>query len=99
MLKKNAHQKPSTTKPGTIELVIRISKALTINKNRPNVSRVIGSVSKIISGLTKRLRIPKTRATISAVQKLATCTPGSKYAAITITIALANQFSTNPISH
>jgi hypothetical protein len=98
ILKKNAHQNPSTVNPGTILPAMRISKALITNKNKPNVISVIGNVRRMMSGLTKRFKIPKTSATKSAVQKLSTCTPGRIYAAIIITTALANQLSNNPIS-
>lgn len=68
-------------------------KALIIIVKSPSVRIVIGKVNKISNGFKKRLKIPSTKATHNAIQKLATCTPGTMYEAIIITSALANQLS------
>ncbi len=78
MLKRRAHQKPSTVKPGTILLVSRMRSALITKVNSPNVKMFIGNVKKTRIGFKRILKMPRTKATRSAVQKLATCTPGKR---------------------
>jgi len=54
--------------------------ALMTNKKRPKVKIVIGSVRIIKIGFTIAFRNPNTAATIIAVVKLITSTPGKKFA-------------------
>ncbi len=75
ILNNKAVKKESTLKPPTIVLHNMIISPLMINKNNPNVKKVIGIVKKTKIGLTNILSNPKTTATKSAVVKLATCTP------------------------
>ena len=77
-LKSKAVQKESTTNPPTILVHRIIIKPLMINKNNPKVTMVKGNVSTTIMGLIKILINPKTKATISEVVKLSTCTPDIK---------------------
>ena len=66
----NAHQKPSTLMPSTNLLASNTTRALITNRNRPSVRMVTGSVSRMIRGFTKVLRIARTTANTSAVQKV-----------------------------
>jgi hypothetical protein len=72
ILKISAVRKESTLKPPTILSHNKIINALIINKNKPKVTSVIGSVRITNIGLTKILSRPKTIATNKAVAKLAT---------------------------
>jgi hypothetical protein len=54
--------------------------ALITNKNKPKVINVTGNVRITNIGFIKRFSNPKTIATITAVPKLATCTPVKKLA-------------------
>jgi hypothetical protein len=71
-LKSNAHQKPSTTNPGTILPISMIISAFMTNKKNPNVTMVTGIVRKTRTGLMKVLRIAKAIATMMAVAKFST---------------------------
>lgn len=84
MLNNIAVQKLSTANPPTILVHNKMINALITNKNNPKVIRVTGNVSSTRMGLTNRFNNPKTIATIIEVVKLATETPGIKWA-ITIT--------------
>lgn len=68
--------------------------ALITNKNKPNVSMVIGNVKTINMGFTVTLKIPNTTATIIALIKLVTSTPGKKYES-TITAKAVNNILNN----
>lgn len=96
-LKRSADQKLSTVKPETSVDASKTRIALITIVNNPKVRMVIGNVNKIKSGFRKILKTPSTNATRSAVQKLATCTPGRTYEAIRITSVLANQLRSIPI--
>jgi len=74
-LKINAVQKELTSKPPTILVHNKIIMALITNKNNPSVTKVTGKVSNTKIGFIKTFSNPKTTATITAVPKLATCTP------------------------
>lgn len=87
----SAYQNPLILNPGTITPVSQIRNALITSVNNPSVKILIGSVNKISTGLIKVLSKPSTRATMSAVKKPPTCTPGSTYAAINIAKALIIQ--------
>ena len=70
--------------------------AFITNKNNPKVTIVTGSVNSTRIGLINILSKPKTTATITAVPKLATCTPvkrldNSKTKAA-VTRSLSNNF-------
>jgi hypothetical protein len=78
MLKNKAVQKESTSNPPTILVHKRISMALITNKNNPSDIIVTGKVNITKIGLIKILSIPKTTATMRAVEKLATRTPDIK---------------------
>jgi hypothetical protein len=71
-LKNSAVQNESTLNPPTILSQNKMIKALITNKNRPNVTKVIGKVNTNSIGLTKTLSSPRTSATIKAVVKPAT---------------------------
>ena len=60
------------------------------NKNKPNVTIVIGKVNKIRMGFIKMLSSPSTMATISDVVKVSTETPGMKCAMTTTKTAVIN---------
>ncbi len=72
MLKINAVQNESTTKPPTILVDNKIIIALITSKNKPNVTKVTGKVKITKIGFIKTFSNPKTTATITAVPKLAT---------------------------
>lgn len=80
MLNNNAVQKLLTLNPETKLSANRIILALMTNKKSPKVTMVIGNVNIMKTGLTMAFKRPKTAATIIAVVKLATLTPGKKYA-------------------
>ncbi len=67
-LNSSAHQILLTENPPTKASASRIINALTINKNSPNVSMVIGKVRIIKIGLTRKFNKLKTSATITAVR-------------------------------
>jgi len=66
-LKRSAHQILATLKPVIRLSANKISIALIINKKRPKVIMVTGSVRITKMGLTKKFRRLNTRATIRAV--------------------------------
>lgn len=92
MLKRRAHQKPVTLKPGTKDAVSKINKALTAKVNNPKVRIFIGKVKIINIGFIKAFKTPKTSATSKAEIKLATATPGKTYAAARTERAIIIQF-------
>lgn len=67
-LNNNAVSNPSTEKPSTNLSAKRIIDALIINKNKPRVSMVIGSVSMTNKGFTTVFRTEITTATIMAIK-------------------------------
>ena len=75
MLNINAVQNESTAKPPTILVHSKIITALITSKNKPRVTKVTGKVKITKIGFIKTFSNPKTTATITAVPKLATCTP------------------------
>ena len=88
ILNKSAHQKPFTLNPGTNSDTKSISNALITKVNNPTVKILIGRVRKITNGLIKKLTIPKTIATQSALINPATTTHGNIYAVIKTANAL-----------
>jgi hypothetical protein len=72
ILKSNAHQKPSTTKPGTILPINRIIRALITSRKNPRVMIVKGIVRNIRMGLIKVLMMARAIAIIRAVTKFST---------------------------
>ena len=80
ILKSKAVNKPSTANPPTILVHNKIISALIMSKNKPKVNKVTGKVSKTRMGLMKTLSKPNTMATMTEVVKLATETPGMKWA-------------------
>lgn len=74
----------------------KIITALITNKNKPKVINVTGNVRITNIGFIKRFNNPKTTATITAVPKLATCTPVKKLAInntkAAVTRSLSNSF-------
>ena len=81
MLNINAHQNPSTLKPGVITPANIIINALITSRNSPKVITVSGIVSQISIGSTKIFRNASIIAITKALQKLLTWIPGSIYAA------------------
>ncbi len=71
-LKAKAHKKLSTTNPLTSASVIRIKKALMINKNNPRVTIVMGMVKMIRTGFRVALNNARIAATINASRKFST---------------------------
>ena len=74
-LNNNAHQKPSTSKPGIKRSANKIINALITKRKSPNVTSVIGRVSIINIGLSMALRIASTTAKIIAVVNLSYLIP------------------------
>lgn len=99
MLNINAHQNPSTIKPGTIELAIRIINAFITNKNNPNVTIVTGIVSTTKKGFRILFNKANTAATIIADRKLSIWTPGNKYDVTIIAIPLISILNNIFITH
>ena len=62
--------------------------ALMTNKNKPRVMMVMGRVSTIKIGFTKKFNMLSTKATIMAVTIESTPTPGSRYERIITAKAL-----------
>lgn len=91
ILNNNAQPKLSTLNPGTRLLVNKIIRALMTKVNNPSVRMVIGRVRRKSNGFIVTLIIPRTRATIRAVVKSATCTPCSKYEVSNIAAAFRIQ--------
>lgn len=65
-LKANAHQNPSTSKPGVIVSTNSMINALITSRNSPNVKRVIGIVKITRSGFTMAFTTESITATSSA---------------------------------
>jgi hypothetical protein len=89
-LNNNAHQKLSTTNPGTTALAIRIIIALITNRNNPSVKTVKGIVSIISNGFTVTFSNESNTAIMIAVINSSTTTPGSKYDAISTPMEESN---------
>jgi len=62
----SAERKPSILNPGTMLAAKYKIKTLMTMENRPKVSRLIGNVNSIKSGLIRLLSIPNTTATTTA---------------------------------
>lgn len=69
MLKNSAVQIEANWNPGTSDDVTKTISALIKKVNNPRVRTVIGKVSNISIGLTKRFKVPKTSATTRAVTR------------------------------
>ncbi len=67
-LNSKAHQIPSTLNPKISWSANNMMTALMINKNKPKVKMVTGSVSMTKIGFTKKLSKLSTMATIIAVR-------------------------------
>ena len=89
ILNTRAAKKLCTVNPPINLPAKRIIQALITNKNSPNVTMVIGKVRMIKMGFNMALRNAKTAATIIAVVKLVTSTPGKKYAKTKTAIAVS----------
>ena len=76
-LKSNAHQKPSTAKPGTNQAMSRMIRAFMTSRNNPKLKIVTGIVRKTSKGLRKVFRIASAMATIMAVVNFSMVTPGN----------------------
>lgn len=81
---------PLTVKPEIKASAMLIIIALIISKNNPKVKTVIGKVNTIKIGFTNKFKILKINATHTAVPKLATATPGNKFAINTTAKAFTN---------
>ena len=90
-LNNSAHQKPSTSKPGTRRAVSKTSAALITNVKRPSVMILIGSVRIIRIGFKNTFISPKTRAASKAVLSPTTVMPGRIYADTIIAKVVINQ--------
>jgi len=76
MAPKTPDQKPATTKPWMNEPTSQKSSPFSTKMNRPSVTSVTGSVSRISTGRTTALMSPSTRAAASALAKLDTVIEG-----------------------
>ncbi len=74
--KMSAHQKPSTSNPGTSAAVNMMIRALITSRNMPKVRMVRGMVRMIKMGFRNVLSSDNTTATSAAVRKPSTATPG-----------------------
>ena len=95
ILKNKAVKKESTLKPPTILVHNKIIMALITNKNKPKVINVTGNVRITNIGFIKRFNNPKTTATITAVPKVVTTTPGRKLAINKTSAAVTRSLSNN----
>ena len=75
-LKANAHRNPFTLNPGTIAETNKTRAAFITKVKSQKVKILIGRVKIINIGLTKVFRTPSATATIIAVTKFSTFTPG-----------------------
>lgn len=80
ILKSSAVQKLLTVNPSINLSAKRMINALMTKRNNPKDKMVTGNVKIIRIGLTKRLRIAKTRATIIAPMYPSTLTPPRRWA-------------------
>lgn len=76
-LNSRAYQKLVTWKLSTIALASWIIMAFITNRNNPSVNIVIGIDRISNTGFTRKFNSPSTMATIMAVPKPFTCTPGN----------------------
>jgi hypothetical protein len=90
-LKINAQKKPSTLNPDTSLDASRIMIALITNRNNPRVMIVTGKVKITSIGFISRLRMANTIASIRAVAKSLTFTPGNRYAETITANAFTNR--------
>jgi len=79
-LNNKATQNPVTVKPSIRLSANRIINALITSKNKPKVTMVTGNVKIMSSGFMVTLNNAKTIATITALVKFTTETPGKKWA-------------------
>ena len=91
-LNNKAIQKPVTLKPSIRLSANIIIKALITNKNKPKVRMVTGKVKMIRIGFMVTLNNAKTTATITALVKFTTETPGKKWAITNTAIAVNTIF-------
>ena len=77
-LKRSAHQKLRTSKPGTMADVRSTNKALMIKMKRPSVTTVSGKVRITRIGLRIALTRPSTKAVRTPAKKFLTVTPGKR---------------------
>lgn len=77
-LKINAHQKPSTLKPGIQWLANNVMQAFITNRNKPSEKMVTGRVSRTRAGRTVLLSNASNRATQIAVMVSFTEIPVNK---------------------
>jgi len=92
-LKSSAHHILSTLKPPIKLSANKIMTAFTINKNRPKVMIVMGSVRITKMGFTIKFKRLSTIATITAVVYESTPTPGNTLDRITTATALRSVFN------
>jgi len=78
-LKRSAHQKCATAKPGTIQLVRSTVNALITNVKRPSVRNVMGNARNLMTGRIIVFTTPRTNAAVIAAQTLDTLMPGNTY--------------------
>ena len=72
--------------------------AFITNKNKPKVTMVAGKVKNMSRGFTVMRNIPKTTATITALEKFATSTPVNTCASTTTATAVSTIFNKNFMS-
>lgn len=92
ILKITAVKNPLTANPVTRESTNIIINAFTTTLKSPKVKSVIGSVRRVRIGFTTVLIMPRTAATIRAVFKSVTETPGKIRDAIKTASPLMSQF-------
>ena len=74
----SAHQKPSTWNPGTIALTSKTKKPIITKVNKPSVAMFTGKVRIKSRGPKNALTIARSTATMTAVRKPETVTPGRR---------------------
>jgi hypothetical protein len=87
----------STLNPRKTEPANKNTNALIINKKRPRVSMVSGSVRRTKMGLTKALSIPRIAAAIIALDNPVTLTPGTAYATMRMVMVPIIQLIKMPV--
>jgi hypothetical protein len=93
----NAHQKPSTPKPGTSQPTNIIKNPFMNRIKRPRVRMVTGKVKRMNKGLTKALMMDRTADAKSALKKFSILMPGNMLATRNIVKPLTIIFANSSI--
>lgn len=76
ILKSKAHPNPLTSKPSMNQSANKIINVFITIRNNPKLKITAGKANSMSNGFRKTFRNPRTTATIIAVRKFSTYTPG-----------------------